>query len=191
MLEHIHVYTSLDSVMSLHPSAGIILTGDFNRMPDAILKRNYKLKQIVKGATRNNASLDLIYTNMSDVYYEPTVEPALGLSDHQVVVCQPKPSFALQPAKKHTRVIRRFLPQAKAAFKDELQEVDWTPLYQCIPCSDKYDQFETTIISLVDRHFQWKQVTRVESEKPWVTDRFRDLIKKETACMARRKPAPV
>ena len=151
--------------------------GDFNHMPDNRLKSNYYLKQIVKKPTRLNAKLDLIYTNMASYYQEPKVDAALGLSDHQVVVCSPKPSYTISQPRKWTQEVRIFSQNSKAMFANELENINWAPLYRVQSCQEKYDIFENIMHSLIQKHFPTKLVTRVETEKPWVTDNFRDAVR--------------
>ena len=66
-----HVITCVDIVIRKHPECGVILTGDFNQMNDSFLKTHYKFSQIVKVATRGQAILDKIWTNMNMVYSRP------------------------------------------------------------------------------------------------------------------------
>ena len=47
-----------------HPHTGIILSGDFNHLPERYLKTRYRLKQIVNVRTRGDVTLDKIYTTM-------------------------------------------------------------------------------------------------------------------------------
>ena len=42
-----HLATKLDVALSMHPNAGIILAGDFNRCPVSTILRHFTLKQIV------------------------------------------------------------------------------------------------------------------------------------------------
>ena len=60
-----HIVKSIDHITRIHPYAGVIVMGDFNRMDDRIIK-SYPLKQVVKTATHVAASdeavLDCIYT---------------------------------------------------------------------------------------------------------------------------------
>ena len=85
-----HLTTKLDVAFSMHPNAGIILAGDFNRCPVSTILRHFTLKQIVKQPTRGNAILDLILTNMSNFCNTPLVLPPIGLSDHNSVLCSYK-----------------------------------------------------------------------------------------------------
>ena len=58
---------------------------DFNQFDHKRLCRNTSLTQIVKKATRGNAILDLIFTNMKHWYNTPEILPAIGQSDHAYV----------------------------------------------------------------------------------------------------------
>ena len=63
-----HLITSLDTILASHPTAGVIVMGDFNQFDFRRLCRNTSLKQIVKKSTRGNATLDLIFTNTRSYY---------------------------------------------------------------------------------------------------------------------------
>ena len=79
-----HLITCVDSVIRKHPEYGVIITGDFNQMNDSFLKTHYKFSQIVKVATRGQAILDTICTNMNMVYSKPVTVAELGTSDHNI-----------------------------------------------------------------------------------------------------------
>ena len=84
-----HIVDNVDALMRQHyPHSGVILVGDFNRMPDAPL-RDIPLKQTVKGATRKQATLDKIYTNIHEWYQVPTILPGIGQSDHHAIAMLP------------------------------------------------------------------------------------------------------
>ena len=84
-----HLMTSLDTILASHPTAGVIVMGDFNQFDFRRLCRNTSLKQIVKKSTRGNATLDLIFTNMKSWYNDPEILPAIGLSDHMSILLHP------------------------------------------------------------------------------------------------------
>ena len=79
-----HLITSLDTILASHPTAGVIVMGDFNQFNFRRLCRNTSLKQIVKKSTRGNATLDLIFTNMKSWYNDPETLPAIGYQ----TICQ-------------------------------------------------------------------------------------------------------
>jgi len=79
----------LDTIICDHPNAGTVLLGDFNRMRDSSLL-SYPLKQVVRQATRGDANLHKVYTNISDWYERPDLLPKIGRSDHDAVIMTPK-----------------------------------------------------------------------------------------------------
>ena len=85
-----HLFESMSTVESLYPTCGFIVAGDFNRVKLGSLQRHFNLKQLVKSATRGQAILDLILTNMAQFYSPPTIFPPFGLSDHNTVLVIPK-----------------------------------------------------------------------------------------------------
>ena len=85
-----HLFQSLTLAESKFPNCGLLITGDFNRLCITGLLNHFCLKQIVKLPTRNNATLDLILTNMHENYSMPKVYPPFGLSDHSTVVAFPR-----------------------------------------------------------------------------------------------------
>ena len=85
-----HLFQSLTLAESRYPKCGLLITGDFNRLNINRLLNHFRLKQIVKASTRENAILDLILTNMHENYSAPKVYPPFGLSDHNTVVAFPK-----------------------------------------------------------------------------------------------------
>ena len=73
-----HLFQTLTLVESKYPNCGIIITGDFNRLNVTRLLNHFRLKQIVKIPTRNDATLDLILTNMHKFYNPPQGYQDLG-----------------------------------------------------------------------------------------------------------------
>ncbi len=76
-----------------YPSSAIILMGDFNHLPDRMIKSSYGLKQIVKKPTHMKSTIDLVYTNMIQYYEEPDHPSPIGLSKRHTILVQPKPSY--------------------------------------------------------------------------------------------------
>ena len=79
-----HIVENVDAVVRQHPYTGVMIMGDFNKMADKQL-RDLGLKQIVKVATRKSATLDKMYTNISEWYQQPSTLPSIS-SDHESVI---------------------------------------------------------------------------------------------------------
>ena len=88
-----YLISSLTTIEGRYPGCGNLLSGDFNRLNISRLQTQFKLKQLVRVPTRGNQTLDLILTNMPHVYNKYLVQtfPPFGLSDHFVVLLEPKP----------------------------------------------------------------------------------------------------
>ena len=78
----------MDTVSREHPYTDCILLGVFNQLPEGQL-RSCPLKQIVAGHTRNSATLDKIFTNISNWYHSPVILPTVTKSDHNTVLFPP------------------------------------------------------------------------------------------------------
>ena len=78
-----------------------------------------------------------------------------------------------------TRVLHRRLisPNCKALLCNELQGVNWTPLFTMESCQLMVDYFYSVIIDLLDRYMPVIRVSVHNFNKPWVTKKFTDLIK--------------
>ena len=173
-----HLSDSLDSFRLAYPSPAIVLMGDFNRLKDSTLKRDFSLKQIVSQATRGNAILDCIYTNLDQFYKEPEILPPLLSSDHLVVLAEPMaPHLIPRPPPK--RIMKRSYPSShKTLFAHAIAAVDWTQLYTLSSCQEKYQEFTNVIRTMIEGFFPLKQVTVCDTDKPWVTPRFKEHISK-------------
>lgn len=77
---HNYLMNCMSSLESKHKNSGILLLGDFNKPNVANLKSSYRLKQIVNFPTRGANTLDLVLTNLQDVYDFPDRLPPFGFS---------------------------------------------------------------------------------------------------------------
>ena len=69
-------------------------------------------------------------------------------------------------------------PKEKATFNMALSAIKWEPLFRLDSCADQYSYYQTVICNLMEICFPTKSVTRHTADKPWVTDWFRDLVRK-------------
>ena len=80
-----YMVDKLDVIGTAHPDCGVVLLGDFNRLEICDLLIHQNLKQIVRTPTRGEHVLDLIVTNLHELYNEASIIAPLGTSDHNVV----------------------------------------------------------------------------------------------------------
>ena len=65
----------------------------------------------------------------------------------------------------------------KALLAQAIKHSDWTPLYQLQTCDEMVNTFYSTLSGLIDHYLPMLTVKRHTTDKPWVTDRFRRLIR--------------
>ena len=170
-----HIIQCLDRVLQHHPHSGVCILGDFNRMKDKRLK-SYPLQQIVRQATRQQAVLDKMYTNMAQFYDSVTVSAPLGLSDHNVLNIACTQTDRRHVGERSYKLVRRSDPNCKTMFVNDLKAVNWVNVFKSTSCQEKYDQFHATLLALMDKHIPFRVVTVCSTDKPWVTPHFKDLI---------------
>ena len=73
--------------------------------------------------------------------------------------------------------IRLSNPKAKENFSNALSSFDWTPLYLQPSCDNKFEFFVSSMALLIDQHLPTRRVRRHTSDKPWVTDYFRQIVR--------------
>ena len=168
-----HVTQVLDETSRQHPSLGIFLAGDFNHFPDAMLT-SYPLQQIVK---ISESTLDKVFTNIREWYKPPVLLSAFGKSDHEAVLispahCPPSPRGFYVSERK-----RSGGQNGRVMLDQAVKCINWTSLLQLFTCESMVTAFCDTVHALLDYHLPWVNRTRYSTDKPWVTDQFRRLIK--------------
>ena len=59
-------------------------------------------------------------------------------------------------------------------------------LYHLPTCQEQYQAFESILKTLVNMYFPLKAVKRCSNDRPWITDPFRELIKKRQHALMRK-----
>ena len=141
--------------------------------------KSFPLKQIVKAPTHVNSIIDCVYTNLSNYYDVPKLSPGLGLSLHKIVHCTP---HDVVPNKSTVILTHRINSHnAKSAFVASLKEVSWLPLYRMTSCQDMFNYFSYQIQLLLNKHLPYRSITKYQSDKPWVTEEYKQLITQRQA----------
>jgi hypothetical protein len=63
-----YLIDTTDCLRNIYPDCGIVILGDFNNFDLHNLASNHSLKQVVHLPTRGSAILDLIATNLHNLY---------------------------------------------------------------------------------------------------------------------------
>ena len=171
-----HITQSVAHIKRQHPYCGIMILGDFNQLPDHRIKHQLHLKQIVSQATRGTATLDKLFTNMSEFYTDTIVSAPVGKSDHNVVISYPHHSLSYNKGQVRSITTRVKGPNERAMFGYHLQKVKWETLYQTDPVEEKESFFTNAIRELYELHFPSKVIKLHDKDKPWVTENYKNLI---------------
>ena len=98
------------------------------------------MKQIVKSPTQNEATRDLVLTNMHEFYKSPQVFPPIGLSDHNTIVVSP--ACKVKKAKSifvYKRDLRQSWKEAMGRF---LMSIQWSTIFaQTQSCEAMMNKF--------------------------------------------------
>ena len=176
-----YLSTTLTTIESQYPGCGILLAGDFNRLNVSRLLAQFKMKQLVRSPTRGDRILDLVLTNLHQMYDKNGVEilPPFGLSDHNVVLLQPKvrprqegPSRKVI-TKRDTRISR------KRELGRYLNSINWSIFDSLESCEDKLELMTNLIINGLNHIMPIERViVKVHvNDCPWITPNFKKLIR--------------
>jgi hypothetical protein len=79
-----YLSTTLTTIEGHYPGCDIFLAGDFNRLTISRLSTQFRMKQLIRSPTRGDRILDLVLTNLPQIYGKNSVQilPPFGLSDH-------------------------------------------------------------------------------------------------------------
>ena len=171
-----HITDNIDAVVRQHSNACCVIVGDFNKMIDKPLQ-DIKLKQIVQRATRKSAILDKIYTNIGQWYMEPTILPNIAKSDHQAVMMLPIDGVMHSTGHRITVSVRSKDSNRKAQLARHLATFDWSAMYYLPSTELMATYFYDVTTSLLEYYLPLRSVSSFSTEKPWITDEFRRLIR--------------
>ena len=171
-----HIINSIDSILQQHPHAGVMLLGDFNTLNDKSL-RAYPLRQLVCEPTRGRSTLDKIYTNIADWYERPVTIPNIASSDHCGIVLCPANHRTTAVDEYVTVTVRSKSSNGKNLLAHALYNCNWSTLETIDDIDSKVAFFNNSVIALLDFYLPVHQVKRHSSDKPWITDQFRRLIR--------------
>lgn len=107
-----HLINTADALRVTYPAAKLVICGDFNRLDTSDLQHQLTLTQVVDFPTHDQATLDLILSDLSQQYQPPQPLPPIGRSTHSTVVWRPAPTTSVPtPA-----VTRSYRPMPDSAF---------------------------------------------------------------------------
>ena len=89
------------------------------------------------------------------------------------------------PLQKERPLVRLFSQKNLALFKRELQNVDWTSVYNASDINDSYRNFFDIFIKLHNRCFPLTKLSRkIAKDKPWITSALKKVVAKRIPCIS-------
>ncbi len=102
--------------------------------------------------TRGVATLDLIFTNVSDQFLPPLQQSQIGRSYHLAILFKPKVVNVTKVIVKKT-LVRKFTAGNKARFSDDVKQRDWVSLVSDCTVEEGTTKLENQLTLLFNRFF--------------------------------------
>ena len=179
-----HIENVVLEIKRMYRDPFIMVAGDFNQWPVQDALQDFTdLKEAPVGPTRNDRSIDRIFTNFNRSITEsgtvPPLEPEPGYqgtrSDHRV-------AFA-RAALPRTRTYewlsyqyRFFNPAAVEQFGAWLASKDWVDVAIAEGSNAKAETYQSAVTGAMECFFPLITVRRKSTDCPWVNNRIRKLI---------------
>lgn len=158
---------------------GIIIAGDFNHFDYKDLCRDFQLKQLIDKPTRGAKILDLMLTNMHKFYdvQSAIALSSLGLSDHNVMIVEPKVKTPPEIPSRKTVIKRDTRQSCKKELGRYLSNFDWNLIDSSKSCNKNCDILCSAIKTGYDILMPEKRVKYHRDDSPWITNKLKQLIK--------------
>ena len=115
---------------------------------------------------------------MDKLYGQPHTSCPVGNADHNVVICEPLVDIKFISGHRQIVTTKVMGQNERVMFASDLKKIKWEDLYHLPSCEEQLQMFTSNINELMDKHFPTKTVVRHTTDKPWVSDRFRYLIRR-------------
>ena len=122
-----YVAERLENLLIERPSAGIIITGDFNHLSPRQLCQKFSQRKLIKMPSRGKNILDQFLSNMGELYHEAQFLPPLGRSDHQCILFSPLNQRRHRKA--ISKTVRKFKPANLRSLGLRLNLESWSAVY--------------------------------------------------------------
>ncbi|XP_028411930.1 uncharacterized protein LOC114534656 [Dendronephthya gigantea] len=171
-----HIFKCLDSSLANYPNSAVLVLGDFNQFKPGNLCNSFRLKTLVTKPTRGSNVLDQAFSTLS-AYYDATILPPIGQSDHSSILLQPTSPHA--PSLPTTRLLMRdYRVSNKRNLISCLDSVNWTPLIRRNSCDDQLDLFQSVVHGALNSCIPMRTVKLHPNDKPWITPAIEESINK-------------
>ena len=175
LLQHL-IHTS-DEMRTKYPSAKLVICGDFNDIDTKDLQQHLHLNQVVDFPTHGHKTLDLILTDLGDLYLPPVPLPGFGRSNHITALWSPAPSINQQAEKATVKTFRPITDSGVRGFGQWITHHPWTEVTEAEDVEDKWNNYHRVTTQAFHRFFPEKSVQLHPKDAPWITARIKRLMK--------------
>ena len=159
--------------------------GDFNRTGVSdILDSHGALKSVISVATRKDAVLEIILTDLHTLFHPPTTLPPLQVDansqgkdgDHAIVVFAPICNSDYKLERKKRTVVTRPLPESQVdRFEEAVFSCDWDVAFSGKSVNEKVDIFHGFLRGQLDRFFPEKTTKMSYLDKDWMSPQIKQI----------------
>ena len=179
-----HLTVTLQSLLSKHPNAGVIISGDRNSIDiSSLLSIDPSLRQTVREVTRGQKILDVIVTNLARYFNEPVIIPPImpdraghGVpSDHSGVSATPNTRQG-PPANRNIikKVIRPLPESLLQSFEIKLAEQNFDVLRN-LSVENMVAKYQDITNSILSETFPEKTIIVSAEDVPWYNEKLRQI----------------
>ena len=166
-------------------SVNFLCGGDLNRMDvNDILESYGALKSIISVPTRKLATLEVILTDVPNLFHPPTTLSPLQVdqdklgkdSDHEIVVLAPISNIQYKRERKKRTVLTRPLPDSQIAkFEQELISFPLAEVFMNKTVNDQVGIFHDFLRTNLDKHFPEKTTKMSSLDRNWFSPQLKQL----------------
>ncbi|XP_071843761.1 uncharacterized protein [Apostichopus japonicus] len=175
--------TVIQDLEIAHPYAFIVIDGDFNHTN--LKKTDVHYYQHVNCPTREEATLDLCYSNVKDAYNAVSISP-LGESDHNLVILYPRYRPIVLRQKPAVITVQQWSQESLDQLQSTLDTTDWDMFIRSSSDIDELTDAITGYVNFcVDCSVPTKQVKVYPNNKPWITSTVKSVINRKKGIFGR------
>ena len=161
----------------------ICVAGDFNSHDIQSYLDDYPdLSLLVTGPTRNEKTIDIIFTNFpSQIVESGTISPLESdsggsASNHRVVYCTAELK-RFQAYEWITYFYIRQTEEGNALFKEYLNEQIWSDVFNACDSDSKAVVYQTIVDERMKKCYPLLSVKKKSTDDPWITEKIRKKIR--------------
>ena len=184
-----HIITTLQMLSTQYPTSPIIMGADKNDLDiRPILSCGLRLRQIVDQNTRGEKILDIIITNVPQLYNTPVIvppvpcdDPSSGApSDHSVPVCYPHTDPQRPPARNYKTITYRPLSDTSVAqFGQWITAQDFSDIDDTLASNQFAQKLEDILVSKLNEYCPQKTVRLGSQDKPLVNKEIKQISRQK------------